>query len=482
MWTTAIAPGRDAVRRDVGKVTARLASMLQAKARANGLDGQPGNSAATARTGPPVVLLATSDFTADELEDLPRRVWQSALQPSMLVGAVVDSLGSGHGMRLPPGTPAWSLSVLEPSHHPSPEAISLQATGFAVPAAAVHARRNKAVGRWPDLTQWGGAASGSGPPSWVSGARRSDGSDGNAGPAFSSISQSPLRDPWDILPTSLKHRSVPPSLFLMFGDNESHEILQSANSEFPTARLFGLVGARTPFSTGRPFTLFYNDQVMSGGAVGLALSGRGSSQGHHNTGMGNETVGYVDLDLNAYEPLTEPIAISRCRGNIILELDGRNATREILQQIEKSKMEAPSDYRLNVVVQDPAVGRTGVFALSGGDLAKGTLAIDMLADLAPGMTVQLLRFQGKAPAMSGYENGSASGPQLDSQVVQFEVLGTDRNDARPAADYGLAETPSMHVRRGLAAYSELGFIRGDRLTLGGFQVVSVPHVRGTLTF
>lgn len=42
--------------------------------------------------------------------------------------------------------------------------------------------------------------------------------------------------------------------------------------DIPRVQL-GLIASSTPFITGRPFTLFYDDYVYSSGAVGVGLRG-----------------------------------------------------------------------------------------------------------------------------------------------------------------------------------------------------------------
>ena len=82
-------------------------------------------------------------------------------------------------------------------------------------------------------------------------------------------------------------------LILTFTDKDPHLFLRSLDRVFPeTSKVekkiktqisfpsptnnyhllqIGLVGAMTPFMTGSPHTLFLNNKVYSGGAVGLAI-------------------------------------------------------------------------------------------------------------------------------------------------------------------------------------------------------------------
>ena len=60
----------------------------------------------------------------------------------------------------------------------------------------------------------------------------------------------------------------------------------------------GMICSSTPFITGRPFTMFFNDRVHSEGAVGVAVS-RIPHRFH------------VDLPSNL-KPITPEVAITRC--------------------------------------------------------------------------------------------------------------------------------------------------------------------------
>lgn len=63
-----------------------------------------------------------------------------------------------------------------------------------------------------------------------------------------------------------------------------------------------MICSSTPFITGRPFTMFFNDRVYSEGAVGVAISG--VSQNFH-----------VDFPANL-QPITPELTVTRCVSGI----------------------------------------------------------------------------------------------------------------------------------------------------------------------
>lgn len=100
----------------------------------------------------------------------------------------------------------------------------------------------------------------------------------------------------------------------------------------------GMICSSTPFITGRPFTMFFNDRVYSGGAVGVSISGV-----PHRF--------HVDFPANL-KPITPQVSITRyftsiirshrsrrfysrsCEGNLINSLDNSNPTRMLLKAVE----------------------------------------------------------------------------------------------------------------------------------------------------
>nr|KAJ3420997.1 hypothetical protein HK105_004747 [Polyrhizophydium stewartii] len=376
-------------------------------------------------SGSVAVLLVSPDFSHADIEALHEGVRRS-VRADALVGAVVDAVGLAP---MAGGGAAWSLSLWTPDAGERGSTV----LAFSVPPVPVAARKNRSVGRWPDSFNRGGA-------------RRAD-TLGSA--AFESVSQGPVRDTWTLLPRALA--DSPPSQMLLLTDNEPFELLQSSTRAFPAAAHLGVIAARTPFVTGRPFTLFHNDSVLSEGAVGVAFGGSATQPAP------------IGMSAPHLVPLAPPMHISRSRGNIILELDGRNASRELLAQIKLSDASvSAAGQQVFVRVHDAASGRTGLYPLSGGDLAKGTLAVDTLVDLVPGMQVEILR-------PTQHHHADLSAPATEVERGSGIVVGSIAERESLGAAASSTET-TVHVHTDVAAWSELGFIRGDAATLGDFQV------------
>ena len=88
----------------------------------------------------------------------------------------------------------------------------------------------------------------------------------------------------------------------------------------------GLIGAATPFLNGKPRTLFYRDQILTSGLIGIALK--------------NTTKLDMVLHSESLVPISSRLDISRCQGNIILELANQNATKTLLKYVHSSAIQS----------------------------------------------------------------------------------------------------------------------------------------------
>jgi hypothetical protein len=136
-----------------------------------------------------------------------------------------------------------------------------------------------------------------------------------------------------------------------------------------------MVCSSTPFITGRPYTMFFNDKVYSEGAVGVAISG--VSRSFH-----------LDFPVNL-KPITPEAIITRSvshivnlctpsnlhfysvEGNLIKSIDNINPTRMLLKAIETAAIHnfKEDDFYL-VLVQ-------------GGQVRIGLSSINTTSDISP---------------------------------------------------------------------------------------------------
>ncbi|KND01534.1 uncharacterized protein SPPG_03333 [Spizellomyces punctatus DAOM BR117] len=364
---------------------------------------------------PLCVVLATPHYPGDQLLQLPRII-SSSLHPTTLMGTIVDSIS---------GKPGLSIALL----HPETKCV-----GFTVDEQDVRRVKSKAVGRWPEF------------------GRKVSEADGFDVKDFWSVSTGGGKG---LLPDALerlKGEQEKVNMLLTFSDREPHHLLQSLDEYFPSTSKIGLVGSMTPFITGHPHTLFFNDRVLDGGVVGAALIAPALKP--------TSSVEYKGLQV-----LGEELVITSCRGNIILSLDGSNAAKELLSCMKGREMSAGVDSDQQLFLKVSQGDDSTVYRITGGDPSKGTLAIDTVKDLCLGMRVQFMQRIGRAEVHS-----PASGP-----IVQFVVSDVSAPLSPPSTPETDATISSI-----LCAGSEGGFVVGNgkgagRSAVQGTLVCDVPE-------
>jgi small ligand-binding sensory domain FIST len=173
----------------------------------------------------------------------------------------------------------------------------------------------------------------------------------------------------------------PPSFVMTVSDNEPDELLQALDHHFPQVPKVGIIGASTPFVTGTPYTLFSSEKMMGSGIVGFASYGKASKE--------------VKVSHTSLEKLGEPVKITRCRGNIILDLDESGATGLLLRLIQGGpKLSKDEEFYLGVYPPNEdqtSESNVTVSRITSGDPSKGNMAVDTTTDLQVGQVVQVKR-------------------------------------------------------------------------------------------
>lgn len=110
-------------------------------------------------------------------------------------------------------------------------------------------------------------------------------------------------------------------MFILASDIEGHQYIEAIDRAFPLARKFGILSASTPFINGLASTIYQGKAIHSEGIVGIYC------RSAKNAKLAFQYPGMV--------PIGPQMAITKCRGNIILELDDGNATGLLLDQLNK---------------------------------------------------------------------------------------------------------------------------------------------------
>ncbi|KAI9000848.1 hypothetical protein BD414DRAFT_472912 [Trametes punicea] len=213
---------------------------------------------------------------------------------------------------------------------------------------------------------------------------------------------------------------------LYFSDN-APEGLSSALSKFFSATKLGLVGTSTPFITGRPYTLFYNDSIHSDGAVGICLSTPIRNSPHSA--------------FPGLEPITRPLIVTSSEGNLVNALDNANPSVLLLQAIRNhpalaSRSEQGISPEIKVYMgtlkqKDGVRELDQLFCITSGDPSRGSIALDTEAAPADGTVVQMFLLPPSAsPDVVGEVQNYHSTQTCGSRHTQnLTFVSTSLNDS-----------------------------------------------------
>ncbi|KAI9017144.1 hypothetical protein BC832DRAFT_536497 [Gaertneriomyces semiglobifer] len=359
---------------------------------------------------PLCIFLVTSQY-AERIDTVPAAL-RKHLGVETLLGTVVHSIDNTEGM---------SITLFDQN---------VQCLPFVVEESAIRRVRQKAVGRWPEFRRTAGQA---------------EEFDLNQ---FRTISQGGGKA---LIPDALQklaQETVLPSLLLTFSDREPHQFIDALGDAFPSVPKVGLIGAQTPFLTGRPHTLFYNERVLSGGLIGAAFTGMQFSA--------------AEVMHPALRPVGEPLEITSCRGNVVLDIAGANATKELLAQLNGKSMAAGVAAERQLYARVFSGDMSAVYRVSGGDPSKGTLALDTIKDIEVGMKLQFLQ-------RLNYERP----PTIETSPFSIRFMVND-----PDSFVSTASNESTANSHTIIAGSEDGFVYSQGIAgnvVEGSLVCDVPH-------
>lgn len=292
------------------------------------------------------VVLASKSYTLGNYRKLTQEL-QSKLEPKYLIGGVVDRVAQvNHGISLLLG---FEEEIVPFTVNDSQDRLKIRSTS---------------VGRWGRVEDTERIK------------YQSDHIDKVGWENFGSVS-TPVQ-PFQ-LPPGLENK---PSFVFTVSDNEPDQLLQTLDHHYSDVPKVGIIGASTPFVTGEPYTLFNSDGgVMGSGMVGFASYTK------------SEKPSNVQVTHTAMEKMGDTFKITRCRGNIILDLDEGGATGLLLRLIQGGpKLSKDEEFYLGIYPpgqdenseEDATVSR-----ITSGDPGRGNMSIDTTADLQAGQIVQV---------------------------------------------------------------------------------------------
>ncbi|KAF8940122.1 hypothetical protein BGZ47_007877 [Haplosporangium gracile] len=393
------------------------------------------------------IILASRSYPGSDLLTLPSKVPDHISQSQHILGAVVDRVPtpSGHGVSTLTITPSTATNVLASTDR------LVDCQPFYLSGAESRRKRlkEKSVGKWArsqDIEE-----------------RGLDTADAWSSFKSISIGRNQVQVPTAALPPSSSLASALGSKeidqdIMMISDLEVHQFLEALDTANPAASKVGLMASSTPFITGRPVTMFYDGQLVQDGVLGVSILKRPAAK--------QET---TSVTYPSMSPLGPAMQITRCRGNIILELDESNATRLLLDRLQATTLTKDKEYFL--ATGEPTTATSGsvaqvdmskatVYKITGGDPSKGNMAVDTVHDLQVGQWVQFIH-HGKAQD-HGHIDNDLSSSDIQTDVTTMRFTATDPNNTIEEESVGSNgnDTASSAQSR-FGGSSENGFIVGQ---------------------
>ncbi|KAI8318364.1 hypothetical protein GQ54DRAFT_314566 [Martensiomyces pterosporus] len=361
-----------AVGQCVGRIRSALAAKQLPSAGADGVTGAPTSGGQAASC----FALISQTYSASDIDQVACELKHqlSGISPGVHVsGSVVDHVVSSDGSCHTPG-----LSIL---YHTPQGGSQLAGRPFYIGDAHGRQRlRETAVGRWHNE---------------ITDRHRPNDQTIHWKRGVSSATQA---ESYVSLPQELTKDISNPScvrLLLFASDKESRQVLDALDARFPAAVKLGIVGSQTPFLNACDFTLFCSSRMYDGGVVGFVFEEQGSEE----LNPGN-SIGQPDVAHDGLEEISGAFRIERAKGNVVLDLENGEAARTLIASIRKRRQQAGNaemDGRLFAKItggKDADSSAKGnwpaVFQVTGGDPAKGGLAVDTSKDIAAGQYIQFM--------------------------------------------------------------------------------------------
>lgn len=270
-----------------------------------------------------------------------------------------------------------------------------------------------------------------------------------------------------------------------------HHHHSDKNESVESPKVFGLIGAETPFTTNTPFCLFTSAGMLPYGSVGLALRRKRNGTHVKPKHLSNEEskspmyYNHSKIIHARLETLGPTFSITKCTGNVIKQISGKTASSKLLgltQKLSPVKGVAVDDQLYARIFVTPnekepvkqahfvtAHGETldgAVYKVSTGDISKGMLALGgLITDLEVGMNIQFLRHIGLPEKPSVVDSVTDKGihDNADLQHVPLKLVAWNKDMLIPGLETGSkSSTDDVSVLESeIVIASDLGVFLND---------------------
>ncbi|KAG6853824.1 hypothetical protein C0991_001070 [Blastosporella zonata] len=232
---------------------------------------------------------------------------------------------------------------------------------------------------------------------------------------------------------------------IIYLTDQAPEGLLSALTAFPDVPTLGLIASSTPFITGRPVTLFHNGSIYDSGAVGIALT---------KPLLSGSTP--LKTAFRACVPISKPMVVTQCEGNMINALDESSPTQLLLSSIRASgmDMDAAGSFKEDETFLLGASSSSRMYRITAGDPSRGPISIEP-QNVAPpvGSSVQFFHLPKSLPTTTMDE---ASRGSINLQTCREGTDIVSDHDFETELGSDPARTEESFI-----ASSENGFLVSD---------------------
>ncbi|TIB80398.1 hypothetical protein E3Q22_01893 [Wallemia mellicola] len=222
-----------------------------------------------------------------------------------------------------------------------------------------------------------------------------------------------------------------------FTEPHSEDFVHSLHERFPKAKKLGINLPHTPFETGLPQTLVF----PGGSVVGGGLIGFGSTECIKKDAP--------TINFDGYSSFSDVMEVTNASGNIILTLNNANACRQLLELLNKNRVDKEDEYYLAAYTNEGSI--KSIHRVTSGDPSRGAIALDTTEDLTLSHKVQFMKRESTSTvAEIDPTPAKTTSPSISVISSKYPLLSLPLEDAITTQDY-------VHIENEFIIASELGF-------------------------
>ncbi|TIB73152.1 hypothetical protein E3Q23_03086 [Wallemia mellicola] len=310
--------------------------------------------------------------------------------------ALLGGYGGGYRFRT---SVEWIDNLLEPGSEGVNHAISGRNAPTVGRWIRKHVIDDDNLGELPDFTRWN-ANENKGTGIW-------------SGRRFRSVALPSQLDSNVLSSDSIKS-------LVYFTEAHSEDFVHSLHERFPKAKKL----------------VFPGGSVVGGGLIGF-----GSTECIKKDAP--------TINFDGYSSFSDVMEVTNASGNIILTLNNANACRQLLELLNKNRVDKEDEYYLAAYTNEGSI--KSIHRITSGDPSRGAIALDTTEDLTLSHKVQFMKRESTSTvAEIDPTPAKTTSPSISVISSKYPLLSLPLEDAITTQDY-------VHIENEFIIASELGF-------------------------